>query len=387
MPGKIELGSRVIGFALLLAVFPPVPGFASAQSIEASGIVLDGTSGQPLRSARVTLRSPTHPLETFLTDESGRFLIRVDGSSGTVTVTAMGMSTWSREISTAGSVDLGQISLEPAPIVLEGLAVSAESECAGESDDLRAGHHRLSSLRPFFETVAANGQMAEIEYLLELVRPVKTFRKGSSWYSFIPDTVKVRAPAAHMGENPATLVTEGFAHAVSDSVNVYRSVTAEWLASDEFVNSYCITPAEDGPDQGLRFWPKRSQGRVGVSGHVWIGDSGNPSSVEYRFTEIEPFTRTHEMPWLERVFQIREGQLKIPNIDLNLDEENHGGRLTFAEVSPGFWVTTSWSVSGVSLMWEAGWRLSELSWVRANAHPLTTSGRLLALLPRTDGRP
>lgn len=352
-----------------------------------SGTVMDHSSGTPVAGARVTLERSGALLSTTVTDSTGHFVIRASGPPGDLSVAAMGMITWTRELSDTGDVDLGTIHLRPAPIALEGLEASGESRCDANPQDLAAAYDLIDRIRPALRRIAANDQRDDFEYVVQVTRMVRHPPPlGSYRFSWTADTMLVRLPFAMAAHESATLHSEGFAVALSDTVNEYRAPNAAWLASEGFPESYCLSAVERGEEtvggRGIRFWPKGESGKVDVSGTLWLSPDGAPTAVDFRYTSLAPFLEIHEVPLLRRHYQRRENTILVPMHEVRVNEEDHGGRLTFREVTDGLRMTSAWTIRGVRLAHRAHWEMGRLDGVWPRTMALPTSGRLVALIPK-----
>lgn len=378
--------SRVVLALPILLGIGSVEG-ASGQESVVSGTVVDHATRAPVAGARVTLERGGALLSTTVTDSIGAFLISADGPPGELYISAMGMTTWTRELSEIGDIDLGTIHLRPEPIALEGLEASGESLCDANAQDLAAAYDLIDRIRPTLRQIAANDQRENFEYVVEVVQMVRHPPPlGQFRYSWTPDTMLVRLPFAMAAHEPATLHSEGFAVALNDTVNEYRAPNAAWLASEGFRESYCMSAVEGDEEipghQGIRFWPKAASGKVDVSGTIWVSSAGGPATVDFHYTSLAPFLELHEVPSLVRAYQRRENTTLIPMHRVRVDHEDDTGRLTFREVADGLRMTSAWIIPGVRLAHRAQWEMGRLDGVWPRTAPLPTSGRLVALIPK-----
>ncbi len=352
-----------------------------------SGTVVDRATGTPVAGARVTLERGGALLSTTVTDTTGHFVISGTGAPGELSVSQMGMTTWTRELSETGVVDLRTIRLRAAPIALEGLEASGESRCDANPQDLATAYDLIDRIRPTLRQIAANDQRDDFEYVVKVTRMVRHPPPlGSYRFSWTADTMLVRLPFSMAAHESATLHSEGFAVALSDTVNEYRAPNAAWLASEGFPESYCLSAVERDEEtaggRGIRFWPKGESGKVEVSGTLWLSPDGAPTAVDFRYSSLAPFLEIHEVPLLRRHYQRRENTILVPMHEVRVDEEDHAGRLTFSEVAEGLRMTSAWTIPGVRLAHRAHWEMGRLDGVWPRTAPLPTSGRLVALIPK-----
>lgn len=367
---------------LLLAVVGLAGGAPSvgAQTIVVRGTVIDEVSGRPLPGARATLTAGGSTLASAASDSAGRFELRASRVPVEVAIAALGAVTERRSFEEPGEFDLGVVSLSPTPFVLEAMSVTGSSACDAEPEDLAAGYRALERFRPKLQAIHDNDNMSSVHYVLDVVRSAKEVWDDGR-LRFQRDTTRLRAPSALRGADPAVLAERGFAEAVSDSVNDYRGITPEWLASQPFAENYCIV-AETAPGrETLFFWPKEEHRIVGVSGELRTA-SGEVAAVEYEYTNLKPFVELHEVPWLEELFRAR-GHTHVPMRPLAFNADRHGGSLVFREVSDGLWMTTEWRVDGAALGHRAYYHRGELIEVRPRTSSWERSGRLLAVVPDT----
>jgi len=115
------LRSLVWGAAGLILAFPAA---AVAQHATLRGTVTAATSHDPVAGACVALRPPAC---AALTDAHGEYVIRdIPTGSATVTFTAMGQSPRTDTVSlAAGATDTLDVALDPGPLLLSGLVVTA----------------------------------------------------------------------------------------------------------------------------------------------------------------------------------------------------------------------------------------------------------------------
>lgn len=362
-------------------------GRASGQEFVVSGTVVDHATGTSVAGARVTLERPNALLTTTITDSTGHFVVSGTGPPAELSVSAMGMSTWTRALSETGDIDLGTIRLRAAPMTLEGLEASGESRCDADPQDLATAYDLIDRIRPTLRQIAANDQREDFEYVVQVIRMVRHPPPlGGFRYSWTPDTMLARLSFAMAAHEPSVLHSEGFAVALSDTVNEYRAPNAAWLASEGFPESYCMAVIEQDEEttggRGIRFWPKGESGKVDVSGTIWLSPVGDPTGVDFRYTSLAPFLEIHEVPLLVRAYQIRENTVSVPMHRVRVDEEDHVGRLTFSEVAEGLRMTSAWTIPGVRLTHRAHWEMGRLDGVWPRTEPLPTSGRLVALIPK-----
>ena len=102
---------------------PPASGQAAPSAEEATlrGRVVDARSGRPLAGARVAWEHARRPA---LTDTAGRFVFEgLDPEPGIVTVDHYGYGTRVWRARAAAGSDVGDLALEPDPLLLEGVTV------------------------------------------------------------------------------------------------------------------------------------------------------------------------------------------------------------------------------------------------------------------------
>ena len=374
---RLGLSSRLV--LILLCCFAAASD-ASAQGVAVRGVVQDAASGRPVVGARVFLSMSGVRVASSVVGARGEFALTAPGVPVEVTISALGAQDWTATIADDSGANLGIVRLQMLPFELAGLSVSAQSVCGSEVERLEAGARAIAAIRPRLGEIARNNALTGAEYVVDLVRSHRdVWPDGRLLFS--KDTSRLRLPSVLVGEDPDRLAREGFAVALSDSVNEYRAATPEWFASSDFESGYCLSL---NASDALEFWPKDSLSVVGVAGAIELGEEG-PTHVSYRYTNLRAFVELHEIPWLESYYRARTGVARVPIRGLQFNPDRHGGTLTFAEVGDGLFMTTAWLVNGVVLFRRADYERGELVLVSPRTASLETSARLIAVAPAGGG--
>ncbi|MFQ5519839.1 MAG: carboxypeptidase-like regulatory domain-containing protein [Acidimicrobiia bacterium] len=373
---------------LVRAAAAPSP--AAPQEAYLTGTVVDSITGAPIPAAMVIVTLPGSASFSTMSTETGRFQFRVSSFAGArLSVTALGTTEWVHPaLPDSDSLDLGLLLLQPEPYTLPGLNVSADAACEAPPDSLQRAHHVMDFVRPRLQQISVNDERDDQEYVVRIVRPLR-YWKGERW-GWRPDTVLARVPFAVPPVDLESLREDGFAQVVSDTLHEYRAPTAAWLASAQFPVDYCLAtsaqPREEGEtSHGIDFWPKVRDGDVDIAGTIWLDPEGVPQEVTFEYRSLEAFVEGHQLQWLKRYWELRRPHLTVVTRLRDIDEDNHGGRLTFGEVSPGLWMTVSWEIRGVRLV-SAGREEDEVIYIVPRIVPLVTSGQLIAIMPTESGR-
>lgn len=121
--------------------------------------------------------------------------------------------------------------------------------------------------------------------------------------------------------SPQKLLEDGFVEQESDGV-VYHGPDAEFLASDEFLRTFCFSFGASDPERaswiGIRFAPMtRTKDRVSVEGVLWIDRvSRRLQLLEFTYVGLPP----------------------------ELDDLRLGGRVHFEALPNGLWFVSRWSL-------------------------------------------
>ena len=390
MVGRASGARALLLMAGTLVRAAAVPGPAASQEGHLTGTVVDSITGAPIPAAMVILTLPGRASISTMSTETGGFRFRVRSFAGArLSVTALGTTEWVHPaLPDSDSLDLGLLLLQPASYTLPGLNVSADAACEAPPDSLQRAYHIMGSVRPRLQQISVNDERDDQEYVVRIVRPVRYWR-GERW-GWRPDTILARVPFAVPPADLESLRKDGFARVVSDTLHEYRAPTAAWFASERFPTDYCLAtssrPRDHGrTSQGLDFWPKVRDGDVDIAGTIWLDPEGVPQEVTFEYRSLEPFVEEHQLQWLKRYWELRRPHLTVVTRLRDIDEDNHGGRLTFGEVSPGLWMTVSWEIRGVRLV-SAGQEEDEVIYIVPRIVPLVTSGQLIAIVPRDSGQ-
>jgi carboxypeptidase family protein len=367
-----------------------LPRDAASQEASLTGTVVDSITGEPIPAAMVILTLPGRSSLSTMSNDSGTFAFRVNSYIGArLNITALGMAEWLHpNLPSSDALDLGRILLQATPYALPGLDVFGHTTCEAPLDSLERAFHAMEFARPRLRQISANDERNDQQYIVRIARSLRSWR-GDIW-DWRPDTVIARVPFAVPPLNLESIKNEGFAGVVSDTVHEYRAPTAGWFSNERLQDDYCLATSYRANDHGtetygIDFWPKALADRVDVAGTIWLDSSGTPEEITFEYRSLQPFVQKHQLQWLRRYWELRWPQFRVVPRLRGLDERRHGGRLAFSEVSPGLWMTVEWEIRGVRLG-PGGWVEDDVHYVVPSIDPLTTSGQLIAIVPRTSKR-
>ncbi len=310
----------IIVVALMVAATLRPTG-ASAQTVLVR--VTSSDTQQPIFGALAHLVDEVgRVVRSVLTDERGRALfVSVPPARYRVRAEMIGMGT----LETApfdvaqGTTEPGELSLDPRPIDLDGINVTAE--------------RRRCTARPSAEGLAVATLWDEARKALSAA--ALTEQQGLYRYETMlyerdmdpQDRTVLRDEESHRDGYmrtpfeslpPEDLVEGGFVRREGTEL-VYYAPDANVLLSDAFLDTHCFRLAgENEAEQvvGLNFEPTETRRRVtDVSGTLWLD------------------RETAELRWLEYTYW---------NLDLQVRSASAGGRVEFRRMPAGTWIVPEW---------------------------------------------
>jgi protocatechuate 3,4-dioxygenase beta subunit len=310
----------IVSIALIAAAALRPTG-ASAQSVLLR--VLGSDTEQPIFGALAHLVDDVGRVHrSVLTDERGRALfVSVPPARYRVRAEMIGMAT--QETApfdvVQGATEAGELRLDPRPIDLEGIDVSAE--------------RRRCTARPSAEGLAVAVLWDEARKALSaaaLTEQQGLYRYETMLYERDMDPESrlvlredesrrdgyMRTPFESLP--PDDLVQGGFVRRDGTEL-VYYAPDANVLLSDAFLDTHCFRlAAEDAAEGvvGLNFEPTETRRRItDVSGTLWLD------------------RETTELRWLEYTYW---------NLDLQVRSVSAGGRVEFQRMPAGTWIVPEW---------------------------------------------
>jgi hypothetical protein len=294
---------------------------AAAQTV-LTRVVASETS-QPIFGALAHLIDDQgRTLRSVLTDERGRALfVSVPPARYRVRAEMIGMAT--RETApfdvAQGATDAGELRLEPRPIDLVGIDVTAERRrCTARP----AGEGLLvASLWEEARKALAAAALTEQQglYRYETMRYERDIDPATRVVVREDQSRRegyMRAPFESLA--PEDFAAGGFVRPDGSEL-VYYAPDADVLLSDSFLDTHCFR-VEDAGDRtdvvGLSFEPLgRRRNIVDIAGTLWLSDE------------------TAELRWIEYVYS---------NLDLPVETSAAGGRVQFERMSDGTWIIPDW---------------------------------------------
>lgn len=281
------------------------------------GRITERGTGAPQIGAFVALLDPDDERRAaVLTDESGRYVLRVPASGRyRLRVEGLGVASTFGDFFdfAAGEVREQDLEIAPAALNIRGLEVTGVAQCDLGSGDGSATVRLWDEARKALEVAQ---WVDEVGY----VYLITNFRRVLS-----PDAKQVfqeqRAEKTLVGRSPfvsidaETLMAEGFV--IQDSLGVsYYGPDASVLLSDAFLAGHCFETVRDGDRIGLSFHPREGRALPDVEGTLWFAQEGVLDRLEFRYTGVTPY----------------EGA------------EALGGDIEFRRLPQGAWIVQEWAI-------------------------------------------
>jgi hypothetical protein len=315
------LHHSALRLAALVACVALAAGHVAAQSVLLR--VSSSDTSEPLHGALAYLLDDAgRAVRTVLTDERGRALfVTVPPARYRVRAEMIGMATRDTdafEVS-QGATDLGEILLDPRPIDLGSIDVTAE--------------RRRCTSRPAGEGLLVATLWEEARKALSAAE--LTERQGLYRYETVtyerdvtPDRRMVTREDESRREGfmrspfeslpPEDFAQHGFVRRDGPEL-VYYAPDARALLSESFLDTHCfrVVSADESSDViGLGFEPLGGRGRTAdISGTLWLSE------------------QSAELRWLEYLYT---------NLDLPVASATAGGRVEFQRMESGTWIIPEW---------------------------------------------
>ena len=312
--------SRALPAASLGLALLALPMAAQESGARLRGLLLTEGSGVPVEGAHVTLVDPDDVvLAEALSDERGAFS-PAHAASGDVPV---------------------------QPIPLPELSVSEGNECPTTPEERRRAFELYESVLPILASLSSTADLGTLR--MHIVRPIVEWRRGA--YRYAHDTATVDARTSLNNAVPEYLEAHGYAEVLNDSMTTFYAPDGDALASPGFLATHCLSTVQDADETriGLGFEPKPGRRVVDVNGVLWIDTvAGGPRQLEFRYTSPLRFLRRH----LEPTFRVARDR----------------------------WLIREWTIVRPRLLYKGLYEVGKRATIWPRADPLTTSGRVLALI-------
>ncbi len=264
-----------------------LPANAAAQSLR--GAVLHEGSLEPVSLALVLLLdADDRVIASRLTNDQGRFTIRVQGEEAPVRIRAerIGLGVVTLDLNDHDESERLQLLMPVAAIPIEGIAVEAVDQCPADprDEDLAQAWARF---RPLLESLQYidpdRPRRFEVEY-----SETKLSSTGDEVARMLTDTVFTSKAVPFETAEPAVLMSDGFVVEESETRVMYYAPDARVLLSPEFIASHCYRLPETQERQGyleIEYAPRSQEGEGDIQGVLALPlDQGRLPVIEYTFT-------------------------------------------------------------------------------------------------------
>lgn len=272
------------------------------------------------------------------------------------------------------------------PIPLPELSVSEGNECPTTPEERRRAFELYESVLPILASLSSTADLGTLR--MHIVRPIVEWRRGAYRYAY--DTATVDARTSLNNAVPEYLEAHGYAQVLNDSMTTFYAPDGDALASPGFLATHCLSTVQDADETriGLGFEPKPGRRVVDVNGVLWIDTvAGGPRQLEFRYTSLLPFLRRHLEPTF-RVWELSRfshgSRLRYTFHPIEIDESRFGGVLQFERIPESTardrWLIREWTIVRPRLLYKGLYEAGKRATIWPRADPLTTSGRVLALI-------
>lgn len=294
-----------------------LPSAAAAQQV--SGTVVRADSTTPAAQLLVEWRAGAGPLQRVLTDERGRFVLRLRGADS-VRIRLLRPG-YRPQVVPAFFVDAAtvvspRVVLENRPIVLATVRVQEHQVCAGRGET--AAWTLWEQARVAMQAVT----LAERDptLVVEAVEWAGTGPAGETPAIEPSSITRTATTALRSGAQRDSIFRFGYVRRTSDT-SYYEAPVPEVLTDDRFAERYCFTvvDADSTPDglTGVRFEPRARPGPgiAEVTGVFWLDrERYLLRAVEFSYINVPPHHRVAGL----------------------------GGHLRFVELPSGHWLMHDW---------------------------------------------
>ncbi len=319
----------LVALMVVGATHGATPGIAQESSLV--GVVRDGSVGVPVPAAFISLLTPEgQRLRSTMTGPDGRFIFPLPGPGAwLLEVERLGYRPSGRiRVDGDGSrVIRKDVTLSPAPVVLDEVAVRAEGRLGcrvlpREETSLLAElwSQALTALR------IVSWAETEERYAFQLARWERSRDLLSSRVETEERTEFGRSFEPFRSASIQDLLQEGWIRPTHvEGEYDYFGMDAQQMLTPEFERAHCFRLVEDGeyPEWiGIGFEPVRRGGPPGVVGTLWMERlTAAPTRLEFQYT-FHP----HQPPIPPQVASFFTGEVD------------------FRELPDGIWIVDRWSL-------------------------------------------
>lgn len=295
---------------------------APAQTIH--GELIEKGTGAPVPGAFVVLIDSTgRQRDAALTDLEGRFVVGAPAAGEYVLgLDRIGyFSTRTSPIALSeGQVLRYRLETIVAPVALEDIDVSVESECRVRPHEGRAVARVWEEARKALNATAFTQQMGLLRYTVvarERELDPFTFRVRE-------ESVRRRSGVTHgspyVALSPEVLARTGYVRFEADE-QIYYGPDAATLLSESFLDTHCFRLRDPSPDEdhlvGIGFEPVRAHRLPDIRGTLWVDErTSELERLEYHYINLPPM----------------------------IEERGAGGEIDFERLSSGEWIIREWRI-------------------------------------------
>lgn len=331
MSAARSAAALLTGVLLLNAVFP-----ARAQAQVVTGQLMDASAGRPVATAFVQLIDAEGIRQSgALTDSAGRFTLRAP-SAGEYRLIAerLGYEPVTSPTFALGTSNLHYVfELNPRALVLPAVDAHAEdSRGCQRRPDGQAVVALWDAVRSALNVTSWAGRTGNMRFsMMNYHREFDRSLRNVTREVRTPAYATAALPYGAVG--PDRLAREGYA--VDEGETTWLlGLDADVMLSESFLDSHCfrIVGSPQADLIGLGFTPLRDDGRVDVSGVLWVDrTSAELRRLEFEYENLPPYMR-------------RFGA---------------AGEVHFERLSTGAWIITRWWIRAplVALRRNSSYRL------------------------------
>jgi hypothetical protein len=338
----------------------------------------------------VLLDASGKTLRQTLTGDDGAFVLEAPRpGSYAIRVERMGYRVWSFPGVglSAGEEQVVRFAIPVEPIPLEGLEALGTSECPADPAERAAGYalyeEARGGLRAVVEGETRPGYLFVMQLVREGVDTTETWRITRR-KTYRVDTITVVTPKPLASLTPEELARDGYASRDSEGTSHYYAPTADVLLSDEFLATHCLGVAarDDPPWTGFTFTPMPGREVPDVAGVLWLDRaSREPRRLEFQYTRLREFVTQYELALLRAIYRERLGPgWNIGISQIEMEERDFGGALSFDRLRDGSWITRSWEIRLAFVTAGTGDYGSGQALIVPRARALRQTGTVVAVL-------
>jgi hypothetical protein len=291
------LRARAVRRVMITAILTSAITRALAAQV-VTGTVSDGTTGQPIPGAVMTVLDTTRKvLAQDITNERGQFRVAYSGRAQSLRVTRIGFLP--RELPFAGAANPERgldVTMTPFKTTLAAVRITEQANCPSSSDRSAAFAYWDQARAGLLNTVVARKSHPMAVHRLYFQRALSARNDSITSFVVFEDSSKTAETSFSTVRTAHDLVRLGFS-ADTNIVGYMFGPDADVLLDDAFANGYCFRlapPLKTRPNQvGLAFGPADfKSGRVDIAGTLWVDTAARAlHDVEFRYIGMREIVR------------------------------------------------------------------------------------------------